>query len=258
MKRIYFLAVVCLLISSFSMFGWEGMEMPRLHVEGRWLVDKNGNKVNLHGFGQTYSPWFNEQGKRWSDYNVDACLAYNKKILDGVTNAGWKMTYLRLHMDPYWSNTPGVQTTGENDISAYNYLICEIESPVNCGLSLRLFDTDNYWTDPVMADFHDSTRVVIDLKNMKSNEGRKLDPSHIYIAGFWTLGGKEFKIKSIFPSNDPEAQAGVEMPVNDMESVDVSDSRGILVRRGVAKENSTVNLPDGIYIIGGKKVLVKN
>lgn len=72
-------------------------------------------------FGQTYSPWFNEQGSKWNNYDVDACLKYNKDILDGVMDrAAWKMTYIRMHMDPYWSNTPGVWTTGENDISAFD------------------------------------------------------------------------------------------------------------------------------------------
>ena len=101
---------------------WPGMPMPKLHVEGRWLMDENGNKVNLHGFGQTYSPWFNEMGSKWTNYKVRDCLEYNKDIIDGVLDrAGWKMTYLRLHMDPYWSNKPGVSVTGENDISAFDF-----------------------------------------------------------------------------------------------------------------------------------------
>lgn len=104
-----------------TMWGWPGMPMPKLHVEGRWLMDENGNKVNLHGFGQTYSPWFNEMGSKWNNYNVDECLKYNKDILDGIMDrAGWKMTYIRMHMDPYWSNTPGVWTNGEGDISAFD------------------------------------------------------------------------------------------------------------------------------------------
>ena len=43
---------------------WDGMSMPELCVDGRYLVDADGNKVNLHGFAQTYSPWFNERGDR--------------------------------------------------------------------------------------------------------------------------------------------------------------------------------------------------
>ncbi len=120
MKRI--LTSLFILLSVLPMLAWPGMPMPKLHVEGRWLMDEEGNKVNLHGFGQTYSPWFNEMGSKWNNYDVKACLDYNKDILDGVMDrAGWKMTYLRMHMDPYWSNTPGVQTTGENDIHAFSF-----------------------------------------------------------------------------------------------------------------------------------------
>lgn len=100
---------------------WPGMDMPELHVDGRYLKDADGNIVNLHGFGQTYSPWFNEQGSKWSNYDVEACLKYNKEKIDQILAAGWKMNWLRLHMDPYWSNTPGAQTTGENDISAFDF-----------------------------------------------------------------------------------------------------------------------------------------
>ena len=96
-------------------------ELPALHVEGRWLCNPEGEHVTLHGFGQTYSPWFNEQGKGWGwGYDVDACLKYNKSLIDKILAAGWKMDWLRLHMDPHWSNTPGVNTTGENDISAFS------------------------------------------------------------------------------------------------------------------------------------------
>ena len=52
---------------------------------------------------------------------MNKCLSYNKGIIDGIMNAGWKMTFVRQHMDPYWSNTPGKQTTGENDISAFDF-----------------------------------------------------------------------------------------------------------------------------------------
>lgn len=120
MKR--FFTYLIILIAALQAAAYPGMPMPKLHVEGRWLMDEDGNKVNLHGFGQTYSPWFNEMGSKWNNYDVKACLDYNKDILDGVMDrAGWKMTYLRMHMDPYWSNTPGVQTNGENDISAFSF-----------------------------------------------------------------------------------------------------------------------------------------
>lgn len=92
-----------------------------LHVEGRWFVDENGFRHNLHGFAQTYSPWFNERGSKWSNYNVAACLKYNQGLIDKIIEKGWKMDFVRMHMDPYWSNKPNVQTKGENDISAFDF-----------------------------------------------------------------------------------------------------------------------------------------
>lgn len=95
-------------------------QLAPLHVDGRYIKDDAGNIVNLHGFAQTYSPWFNEQGRVWTNYNVAACLKYNKGLIDGILAAGWKMDFVRLHMDPYWSNIPGRQTAGEHDISAFD------------------------------------------------------------------------------------------------------------------------------------------
>ena len=95
--------------------------MPPLHVDGNQLKDPNGNIVKLHGYAQTFSPWFNERGRRWNNYDVEGCLRYNTGIIDGIMAAGWKRSFVRMHMDPYWSNTPGVRTKGENDISAFDF-----------------------------------------------------------------------------------------------------------------------------------------
>lgn len=92
-----------------------------LHVDGNHLVDTKGKIHILHGFAQTYSPWFNERGSKWDNYNVTGCLLYNKGKIDEILNAGWKMTFVRIHLDIYWSNTPGVPVTGENDISAFDF-----------------------------------------------------------------------------------------------------------------------------------------
>ncbi|MDH6314073.1 beta-xylosidase [Parabacteroides sp. PFB2-10] len=96
-----------LLLWSMMIHAWPGMPTPRLHVEGRYLKDPHGNTVNLHGFAQTYSPYFNERGQYWNNYDVAGCLRYNKSMIDGIMAADWKMSFLRLHMDPYWSSEPG-------------------------------------------------------------------------------------------------------------------------------------------------------
>lgn len=112
-----------LIFASFVMFQLVAYSqtLSPLHVDGRWLCDESGEHINLHGFGQTYSPWFNEQGNGWGwGYNVGDCMRYNKRLIDNIIAGGWKVNWLRLHMDPHWSNTPGIQTSGENDISAFS------------------------------------------------------------------------------------------------------------------------------------------
>lgn len=73
----------------------------QIHAEGRWLVDENGNHVNLHGFWQTHSPYFN-QGKWGWDHNTAACLSYNTQQIDDILMRGWSVDFMRLHMDPHW------------------------------------------------------------------------------------------------------------------------------------------------------------
>lgn len=119
-KKLTAILFALLFLQASSALAWNKMTMPKLHIEGRYLMDENGNKVLLHGFGQTYSPWFNEQGTQWTNYNVNQCLYYNKTKINQLLQKGWKVNWIRIHMDPYWSNTPGVSTTGENDISAFD------------------------------------------------------------------------------------------------------------------------------------------
>ena len=43
-----------------------------LNVVGRYLMDAEGNVVNLHGFGQTFSPFFNNWA--WNNYDALWCV----------------------------------------------------------------------------------------------------------------------------------------------------------------------------------------
>ena len=89
-----------------------------LNVVGRYLKDNTGNVVNLHGFGQTFSPFFNNNA--WNNYDVAGCLRYNKGLIDQILAAGWRMNFVRMHMDPYWSddpNQPSVRYEGHERFS---------------------------------------------------------------------------------------------------------------------------------------------
>lgn len=92
--------------------------LPRLQVVGRYLKNEAGEIVNLHGFTQTYSPFFNNNA--WSNYDVQGCLNYNKRMVNEILAAGWKLNFVRMHLDPYWSddtNLPYVRYEGHERFS---------------------------------------------------------------------------------------------------------------------------------------------
>ena len=80
----------------------EEAALPVLTVVGRYLKNNKGEIVNLHGFAQTYSPYFNQNA--WNNYDVSGCLSYNKRLIDQMQSAGWKFNFIRMHLDPYWSD----------------------------------------------------------------------------------------------------------------------------------------------------------
>jgi len=126
MKRVQKLLLLLLVfIPLMQLFAWPGMPLPPLHVEGKNLKDPCGKNILLHGVAITPSPWFNGCSYnqcRWDNYNVQGCLNYNNAVMDALTNTnnGWKLNYIRLHIDPYWTNKPGC-SAGENDISCFDY-----------------------------------------------------------------------------------------------------------------------------------------
>jgi len=126
MKRVQKLLLLFLVfIPLIQLFAWPGMPLPPLHIEGKNLKDPCGKNILLHGVAITPSPWFNGCSYnqcRWDNYNVQGCLNYNNAVMDALTdtNNGWKLNYIRLHIDPYWTNKPGC-SAGENDIACFDY-----------------------------------------------------------------------------------------------------------------------------------------
>ena len=108
--------IITLLTIFWAVGAWaQGVKpLPSLHTEGRWLVDKHGNQVVLHGVMDTPSNYFN--GGRWegskalgwwdhyNDTGAANCLAYFEKLFKGMEKA--KCNVFRLHMDPAWTNDP--------------------------------------------------------------------------------------------------------------------------------------------------------
>ena len=107
-----------MLLSCITIWAQGVKPLPTLHVEGRWLVDKHGNQVVLHGVMDTPNMYFNgwRWGSPWTDgtnYNdagVSKCLPYFEKLFAGMEQA--KCNVFRLHMDPAWTNDGSITATG--------------------------------------------------------------------------------------------------------------------------------------------------
>lgn len=95
----------------------------------------------------------------------------------------------------------GWQYASGIDLSPYKYVIVKLKSNATNGLSFRLFDENNYWAG---ASEHNvsGNKVVVNLATATKTNSKKLDPSHIYIVGFWTYGGGANYIDKVYVSND--------------------------------------------------------
>jgi len=123
-RSLLFIFMVSLLALQFNAMAWVGMPTPVLHADGKYLKDPCGNVVLLHGVAVTPSPWFNgcSYSKcRWDNYDVAGCLSYNESVINTLSDPskGWYLNYIRLHIDPYWTNNG--TSTGEADISKFDY-----------------------------------------------------------------------------------------------------------------------------------------
>ena len=155
------------------------------------------------------------------------------------------------------------------NLSGYKYLVVKIGNDNTTNLSLRLFDANNYWGTPAAIDFGTARMVVMDLSNiMKGTSGQKLNPRNIYIAGFWTLGNTPVILSDVYLTNNtdyskplpeiPTAIKNVSQVSEDSQVVDVYSIMGVRVRTKVLRNEATIGLPAGLYIVGNKKVMVRS
>ena len=119
--------MISLVVGLLSLATHAADNLPDLHVQGKNLVDANGNTVVLHGVMDTPNRYFNnwlwQQWKPgYGTEDIKPCLEYFDKLFAGITDKsqGAYCTVFRLHMDPCWTNDPDKKSTGENDISAFS------------------------------------------------------------------------------------------------------------------------------------------
>ena len=83
------------------------------------------------------------------------------------------------------------------NLSAFSKITVELGNDNDSAVSFRLFDKNDYWSDPAMYDFGNSRKIVVDLHDMKDKNNNKISPEHLYIIGFWSYGNKPIIIDKI-------------------------------------------------------------
>ncbi len=98
------------------------------------------------------------------------------------------------------------------DLSGYRYLVLDLGEMTDTSgnVHFRIFGEDNYWSTPANFVIHHTGLTVIDLENqadqIEDPDGEGFTPqdvSHIYYAGFWTVGGESHavQINKIYATN---------------------------------------------------------
>lgn len=147
---------------------------------------------------------------------------------------------------------------GGINLSGYNYLVAKLGSDNNADVEFKLFDGNSYWGSSTSAKFGSSREVVVNLKTVKKEDGTSLDLNHIYIAGFWSNGNNPFVVDKVYLSNSLTAIDNIQEDDSESAIVDVYTVLGERIRTQVKREQATIGLSSGLYIVGNKKIMVVN
>ena len=137
------------------------------------------------------------------------------------------------------------------DISAYKYLVVRLRLASSAKPTVRIYNTTDANGDYFELAMQRSKEAVIELKDLQTKEGKKLNLKNVKMIGFSTAGNAAVYLSQIFFSND-----GVN-PITGIENLHLSPRP--LNEGGVYNLNGQhINgLQKGINIIEGKKIFVK-
>ncbi len=152
------------------------------------------------------------------------------------------------------------------DFSDYKYLVINLYKKQTADAHLNIYTSAKTTGACYSSEkFGDSLQIVINLDSAKytsrTSKGRSLDKTKIYMVSFTgSIANRPLYVKDMFLSNDSQyAPVGVVDLVDEQPSgvTTVYSLSGQLVRRSVQRSQALTGLPAGIYIVGGKKILVK-
>ena len=140
-----------------------------------------------------------------------------------------------------WRYSKGV------DFSQYNYLVLNMQKKASCKPVVKVFDTDDYLNPCYSYELGTNTHAQIDLHQMKTPDGKEVDPSHIYMVGLQTDASQTVYIKEVFLSMDGDT------PVTGIGGVKADTQKASATYYDLTGRRVT-RPTRGFYIQAGRKV----
>ena len=152
------------------------------------------------------------------------------------------------------------------DMSGYKYLVVKLREPQTCDAHLNIYTDANMKNGYTSEPFGSETLIAIDLADTRYTTGPKqgelLDTKNVHIVSFSGSGSGYMIVTDVYLTNSgdysPETTIVNQATVGQMtHAVSVYTLSGQLVRRAANHQQALENLHSGIYIIDGRKYVVK-
>lgn len=181
-----------------------------------------------------------------------------------ICNDGFQMPEGAIWGGYFWiddnNNTLEIARTSFRNYENQGYLeICLTEDATTTGYEFNVFVNKNkentFWAQNGQIKHYDDIAEV-DLNSDVVNNFKN-DEAANYLSIQGTRGtSNSFNIKAVGLSSQDVA-TGVTIVSDEVDHVDVYNLQGVRLRADVASDAATAGLPAGLYLVGGKKVLVK-
>ncbi len=161
------------------------------------------------------------------------------------------------------------------DMSDYRYLVIRLNTTPSSDFCINICTSQQLLKGTVVTDtLPRQKEVVIDLQNAKytstSSKGRTMNAKTIYMVTFNAAlpanssasATKTLNVTEMFLSNDsnfdPNGISDIARePLAATDNNDVYNLAGQLVRKASTRAEAVRGLPAGIYVIGGRKVMIR-
>ncbi len=154
-----------------------------------------------------------------------------------------------------WSFANGI------DLSDYRYLVFKFGTfnyPWGTHIKVK-----NGTTESREYKWEGTKQLIIDLKNITTDNGTVISPAHITAVRFWSAGG-DLVVDNVYVTNKADASeetTGLSIHSADKSGddlVDVYSVLGKLLKKQVKRNEAVTTLKNGVYIIDNQKIVISH